>query len=321
MLHIDTVVVGAGISGLTLARRLKEQDRIFKIIEKSRGVGGRMATRRDGLAAFDHGAQFYKTGRTADLPFDHEFSRQNLAQIWFVKDGRVFKAASGGITQLAKSLAQGLDILLNHQLKRIQRGQATTLELEMLDGQILSTEQLFLTCPLPQSLKILADSKIEYPRYLDDIHFAKALVGLFEVETESPLVNGITYQQPASGKIFSIANQQSKKVSQSLAFTVTMHPDWSDQNFEANEDSTTNEIQGTFENHLKQSGAEAFKITKATLKKWRYSHPLTKPNVLFEKIGNITLLGDAFGGGSLGGAAASAMAVDLGPTTDGPSEH
>lgn len=311
MLHIDTVIVGAGIAGLTLARRLSDQNRPFKVIEKSRGVGGRMATRRDGMATFDHGAQFYKTGRTADLPFDHEFSRQNLAQIWFVKDGQVFKAAPGGITALAKSLAQGLDILLNYQLARIERGPGNRLSLEMADGQLFSTEHLFMTCPLPQSLKILSDSKIDYPRYLNDILYAKALVGLFEVETESPLVNGITYQQSVSDKIFSIANQQSKKVSPTLTFTVTMQPEWSDQQFEANEDSTLNEIQHAFENHLKQSRAEAFTVIKATLKKWRFSHPLGKPGVLFEKIGPITLLGDGFGGGSLGGATASAMAVPI----------
>jgi renalase len=305
------MIVGAGLCGLTLARRLKEQGRAFKIIEKSRGVGGRMATRRDGLAAYDHGAQFYKTGRTADLSFDQEFSRQNLAQIWFIKDGYVFKSASGGMTRLAKSLAQGVDILLNHQLSRIGPGPANTLKLEMLDGQIFSTQNLFLTCPLPQSLKILSDSKIDYPRHLDDILYAKALVGLFEIETDNPLVNGITYQQPSSEMIFSIANQQSKNVSQNLAFTVTMQPIWSDQHFEADEDFTLRKIQNAFEVHLKQLGDRPIKIIKGTLKKWRYSHPLRKSEALFEKFGNITLLGDAFGGGSLNGATASAMAVEL----------
>ncbi len=54
-------VIGAGLAGLSCARRLTEAGVGVDIFEKSRGVGGRLATRRrttaDGRAvAFDHGA-------------------------------------------------------------------------------------------------------------------------------------------------------------------------------------------------------------------------------------------------------------------------
>ena len=52
-------IIGAGVAGVACARRLKELGLAPEVFEKSRGVGGRLATRRggDGLA-FDHGAQF-----------------------------------------------------------------------------------------------------------------------------------------------------------------------------------------------------------------------------------------------------------------------
>ena len=55
-------VVGTGLSGLVVAHRLRNVAHVT-IYEKSRGPGGRMATRRAGDFEFDHGAQFF-TART-----------------------------------------------------------------------------------------------------------------------------------------------------------------------------------------------------------------------------------------------------------------
>ena len=59
-------VIGAGISGLALANRLKNHFEVV-VFEKSRGYGGRVATRRFGEFIFDHGAQFFKA-KTEEFP-------------------------------------------------------------------------------------------------------------------------------------------------------------------------------------------------------------------------------------------------------------
>jgi len=50
-------VVGAGIAGLACARKLIDAGHAVRVFEKSRGVGGRMATRRTPQGTYDHGAQ------------------------------------------------------------------------------------------------------------------------------------------------------------------------------------------------------------------------------------------------------------------------
>ena len=51
-------IIGSGITGCTLAVNLKEYD--ITIFDKSRGVGGRLATRRANNFVFDHGAPFFQ---------------------------------------------------------------------------------------------------------------------------------------------------------------------------------------------------------------------------------------------------------------------
>ncbi len=76
---MNVLTIGAGIAGLTAARRLQENGHTVTVLDKGRAPGGHMATRRvlNGDAdrpelaelAFDHGAQYF-TAR--DARFAHE---------------------------------------------------------------------------------------------------------------------------------------------------------------------------------------------------------------------------------------------------------
>ena len=55
-------IIGAGISGLTLAQNLKHHADVV-VYEKARGVGGRMSTRHVDPFYFDHGTHTF-TART-----------------------------------------------------------------------------------------------------------------------------------------------------------------------------------------------------------------------------------------------------------------
>ena len=53
----DVIVIGAGMAGLICAQQLKQAGLDVTVVEKSAGVGGRMATRRLQGTWVDHGAQ------------------------------------------------------------------------------------------------------------------------------------------------------------------------------------------------------------------------------------------------------------------------
>ena len=65
----DVLVIGAGMAGLIAAAELRRAGRRVLVLDKSRGGGGRLASRRIDGATFDHGAQFITTRdpRFADL--------------------------------------------------------------------------------------------------------------------------------------------------------------------------------------------------------------------------------------------------------------
>ena len=120
----DVVVVGAGLSGLTAAQSLVQAGYQVLVVDKSRGVGGRVATRRVGESLVDHGCRFLQ-------PFTQRDSRlisDGLAAGWLrpwtplefdLREGNPplpqtpstpYYIGSEGMNSLAKALASELTI-------------------------------------------------------------------------------------------------------------------------------------------------------------------------------------------------------------------
>lgn len=82
-------VIGAGISGLFAARTLQDHGWPVTVFEKSRGLGGRMATRRvdptDGLRhpmSFDHGAQYFTARNHHFQRYVNSWVEQGHVALW-----------------------------------------------------------------------------------------------------------------------------------------------------------------------------------------------------------------------------------------------
>jgi renalase len=74
-------VIGAGLSGLVLARELDPKADVT-VFEKARGVGGRMATRREAGFAFDHGARFFTARSGAFRKFLRPLLASGVVKPW-----------------------------------------------------------------------------------------------------------------------------------------------------------------------------------------------------------------------------------------------
>ena len=121
--HFDAIVIGAGISGLAAATELARAGCKTIILEKSRGIGGRMATRRVGAAVCDHGAQFFTVRTRAFAATVTEAEAAGAVRTWCdgfsraeapegplepAGDGHARWCGSRGMTDLPKRMAAAL---------------------------------------------------------------------------------------------------------------------------------------------------------------------------------------------------------------------
>ncbi|MCU4186539.1 FAD-dependent oxidoreductase [Acidiferrimicrobium sp. IK] len=111
----DVIVVGAGIAGLTAARRLQDEGLSVIVLDKGRGVGGRLATRRVGGARVDHGAQFFTARSDRFRAQVDRWLEAGVAREWCrgfrqPPDGHPRYVGAAGMTALAKDLAGGVDV-------------------------------------------------------------------------------------------------------------------------------------------------------------------------------------------------------------------
>jgi predicted NAD/FAD-dependent oxidoreductase len=91
-------VVGAGLAGLVVAGALG-RDHDVVVFEKSRGVGGRMATRYAGAFEFDHGAQFLTARSNAFRSFLAPLEKRGVIAPWHARFAELRRSQVGEIRQ------------------------------------------------------------------------------------------------------------------------------------------------------------------------------------------------------------------------------
>ncbi len=185
------VIIGAGMAGLSAARELESRKIPVIVLDKGRGVGGRMATRRGEEAHFDHGAQFFTARSEIFRRRVDDWVHRGIATLWTVgfppsldaaraawelggdtpssSAGGSQSRASGaqhpryrgnpGMTAPAKDMAQGLDVRVGTRVSQVRTagdgGPDGPLEVVTEDGTVFGAAALILTPPVPQSVALL----------------------------------------------------------------------------------------------------------------------------------------------------------------------
>ena len=300
------------------------------MLDKGRGVGGRLATRRltapDGsIAIVDHGAQFF-TARSAEMTsLVEKWSTAGVVREWCrgfgEHDGHPRYVVDGGMTALAKHLAEHpdvlgdgahvrsgpLDVRTSTLVFEVRRGSASEWTVVVDDGSTLDCDAVIVTCPIPQSYSLTVTAGADIPADLLRADYDRTIGLLTVLDRPAPLSPPGGLQNPDD--VFSwIGDNHAKGVSAIPAVTFHASPAWSAEHWDDDAEMGRAALIEEARRHLGTAS-----ILVADYKKWRFATPRTvwpEPFIASPADpGTLVFAGDAFAGPKVEGACLSGLAA------------
>lgn len=315
-------IIGAGLAGLSAARALIAAGREVVLLDKGRGVGGRMATRRFAEGVYDTGAQFFTV---RDPRFAAEIARLEAAGVvapWCqgfpllgstqAADGFPRYRAIGGMNRVAKHLASGLTVRSGVTVTGLVASSAGwTITVEPGDlakpgaaatgpAETLAAGAVILTAPAPQAAALLTRSGLPVDAQVAAVRYAPCLCLLLSFPTATgPLLpdpGGLRLgDDPA---VSWLASQRAKGlITAGEGLVVHATPEFSAQHYGRSDAEILAALVPAALAALARAGITIAPAV-SELKKWKFSLPVvTVPaeTLRVPAAAPLWLAGDAFG--------------------------
>ena len=311
-------VVGAGMAGLTAASMLSEQGHDVVVIEKARGPGGRMSTRRNEDLRFDHGAQYFTARDPRFLQRVMAWQDRGLVSTWGARIATIGErnankqsqstdrfVAIPGMNAICSELARELpDCRFNwalHKLKQLENGWILTSD----KGQTLECDVLVLTTPPEQARQLLADPEID--KLIGGVEMMPCWALMLVLD--KPLFAEYDAAFVNTGPLSWVSTQASRpQRSKSNAWVLHANPKWSSMHLER----PAGEVRDLLSDAARSLPlAQSFAVESAVAHRWRYAlarEPLNCGAIwLVSK--NLALAGDWCNGSRVEGAFLSGIAA------------
>ena len=296
------------MAGLTAAHRLQSAGRKVTVVDKARGVGGRMATRRLETSRLDHGAQFF-TARDERLIADVEkWLAEGVVKVWYAQDGHQRYCGTDGMSGIPKYLAKGVDVQTSSKIVQLESADGGW-RAEDETGSVFEAAQLILTPPVEQSLALCESFRPLLGRKLvqslQSIHFEPcyALMALVDGPSNVPSPGCL---KPEGTFLSWVADNTQKGISEAPGAALTLHAD-SRFTIEHWDDEPAEVAQLMIAAAAEWPGGPG---RTWQLHRWRYGTPVRVGEALFLKAlcpGAVYFAGDAFGGPRVEGAYLSGL--------------
>ena len=314
-------IIGAGLSGIVLANELSNYAEIT-VFEKSRGVGGRMATRYADPYQFDHGAQFFTAQSKSFKRFLDPLISSGLVAEWaanFVQfEGKeiVMERQWGSqmphyvavpkMNQMVKFLAEEHNVVLGTHIGKIERLEDVWCLCDK-EGQSLGGFD-WVICALPayQTLQLMPNTF----HFYDDLRQIK-MSGCFALMlgAENSVELPWQFALVKNSKISTLAVNSSKP-GRDTCFSMVVHSsnEWAEDHLDDDLEGIKQQLLDGVSNIL---GEKMFIPDHAVLHRWRYANSgkVARRKVMMDAHEKLAACGDWCVQGKVEGAFLSAEAL------------
>ncbi|WP_394687943.1 NAD(P)/FAD-dependent oxidoreductase [Hoeflea sp.] len=246
MLRTDTLIIGAGLAGLTAARHLRDNGVDVAVIEKSRSPGGRMSTRRSDHGSFDHGAQYFTSRTPAFTALVNQLAENGDVAPWQPngKDSTwPWWVGQPGMSAMGKALAGGLDIRFQAQVSGINRiDDGYSIEIKAADkaSNAISAARVVAAIPAPQAASLLVPLDPAFTA-IEQVVMAPCWAAMVAFENSPAAVPDILRGDPAD-PLALIARNSSKPGRNGETFVLHASPAWSRERLEDNKEVVADDL-------------------------------------------------------------------------------
>ena len=193
-------IIGAGIAGLTAGKILAEAGHDLTILEKSRGYGGRMATRYAGKSnqtKLDHGLSWFVPESPEFKAFTADMLEKKLLKVWgknFLffdgdellssnpnNDNPVKYTAADGMNSIGKYLSRWVDVKTEAKVGGLtyigsHRRKKRPWMINMSSARTFEADAVILATPAPQAYGIINTTidevdTLKIIREIDEINY------------------------------------------------------------------------------------------------------------------------------------------------------
>ncbi len=304
-------VIGAGVSGLVCARELQSSGAQVTVFDKSRGVGGRVATRRfsDGSGA-DHGAQFFTVREAvfqkevdawiaagAAAPWDASLAAWDTSFHPIASD-LVFYVGTPAMTSVAKHLAATLTVRLGAKVgPLIREGSGWRVVLETGDSETF--DAVLSSAPPEQTAALLPPCA--FSEKLREPKIAPCWAVMVRFPKRLPIEWDAVFAPNAAISWMARNSSKPGRDAQSEVWVLHGSPVWSEVHLEKTPEWVSVELLKAFEI---LHGLKFPEPVEVAAHRWRYSLP-TEPLVetsLWDPALSLGACGDWCGGPKIEGA-------------------
>jgi renalase len=319
----DVLIIGAGVAGLTLASELQKQGKDILVLEKSRGLGGRSATRTINSSRLDHGAQYFTArderfqkqvddwlARGHVKVWSHGFHRLTEKGLEAPARGNPRYVFPQGMNAIGKLLGEGSNVRTQTKVTSVEK-KAEGWQISSDTGETFTAKTLILNMPPEQALSLCAFELGEVKQQLERVVMEPSFALMLGYEAASaPQWQGILVEVPSS--ISWIAHDSSKRETpKETTLVVHSTPAFAREHFDEAPDTVKEKLLAALDLQPSTSLSTSLQPFLWTdLQRWKYALASTfvdAPFLAYDS--SLYFCGDWCGGARLEAAYLSGLAL------------